>query len=325
VAAGSEGKRTLVDAWQDVQKRLAEQQPSQRQGTTRKFAEYAWDKFDAREVASILALPGDSYFAHKDVLYEGFCAWVACPNNVTLPRHGMVLRAALHLDAAEQFGRDRFDGIGQIGDIYIRTNIVGPEFFEEIYYPIGGILRIARSLSRAGYRAKLANESKSVRHAVRVVEIYHHHVEHLLPQKTFGKPSLNTAAGLVSELDPAGDKLPGERAMKDYWSASKQSVALAYSAQSIIVKENLSLLDLIIQGKTTWRAHRQFVPAWFGRARYVAEHVLCRCAETETGASTLRLLPDIPADKFNPPFFTEQQTSNIAKKFERNTIVNRPK
>ncbi|MEZ0249394.1 MAG: hypothetical protein ACAH20_00360, partial [Methylobacteriaceae bacterium] len=130
--AGSEGGRTLVEAWQDVQRRLAEQQPSQRQGGIRKFAEYAWDKFDAREVASILALPGDSYFAHKDVLYEGFCAWVACPNNVTLPKHGMVLRAALHLDAAEQFGRNRFDGIGQIGDIYIRTNIVGPEFFEEI-------------------------------------------------------------------------------------------------------------------------------------------------------------------------------------------------
>lgn len=317
MTAGSEGKRTLVDAWQDVQKRLAEQQPSQRQGTARKFAEYAWDKFDPREVARILALPGDSYFAHKDVLYEGFCAWVVCPNNVTLPRHGMVLRAALHLDAAEQFGRDRFGGIGQIGDIYIRTNVVGPEFFEEIYYPIGGILRIARSLSRAGYRKKLANGSKGIRYAVRVAEIYHHHVEHLLPKKTFGKPSLNTAAGLVSELDPAGDKLPGERAMKDYWSASKQSVALAYSAQSIIVEENLSLLDLIIQGKTTWRAHRQFVPAWFGRARYVAEHVLCRCAETETGTNALQLLPDVPAEKFNPTSFTEHQAANIARKFER--------
>ncbi|WHQ68778.1 hypothetical protein [Methylorubrum extorquens] len=141
-------------------------------------------------------------------------------------------------------------------------------------------------------------------------------MEHLLPQKAFGKPSLNTAAGLVSELDPVGDKLPGERAMKDYWSASKQSVVLAYSAQSIIVKENSSLLDLIIQGKTTWRAHRQFVTAWFGRARYVAEHVLCRCAETETGTNTLQLLPDVPAEKFNPPSFTEHQAANIARKFE---------
>lgn len=118
LAEVSEGKRNLIGAWQDIQRRISEKRPSQRQGTARKFVEYAWESFDVGEVTNILALPGDSYFAHKDVLYEGLCAWVACPGNRNLPRHGMVLRSALHLDAAEKYGRDQFENIGQIGDIY---------------------------------------------------------------------------------------------------------------------------------------------------------------------------------------------------------------
>jgi hypothetical protein len=184
VAAASDTTRKLIEAWQQIQARVSEQQLSQRQGTSKSFIEYAWNKFDPREIASILAAAGDSYYAHKDILYEGYCAWVACPSNVKLPQHGMVVRAALHLDAAEQFGREKFGGIGQIGDIYIRTNLIGPEFFEDIYYPIGGIYRIARSLSRTGYRSRLAKQSRGIQHGLRVMAIYHHHVDHLLEQKS---------------------------------------------------------------------------------------------------------------------------------------------
>lgn len=316
----SEKSLPLVTAWQEIQTRLAEQRPAIHQGTSRKFIDYAWKNFDPHEVINILAQPGDSYFAHKDILYEGLCAWIADPKNPTLPQHGMVLRTAIHLDAAEKFGRDRFGGVGQIGDIYIRTNIVGAEFFEEIYYPIGGILRISRSLSRAGYRAKLTKRSKGLRHAIRVLAIYHHHVDHLSVQKIFRKPSLNIAAGLVSEIDPLGDKLPGERAIKDYWSAYKKSVALGYAADTIEVEQGKSLLDLILASKSTWRKHCDFVPLWFGRTRYIAEHILSQCAETETATSTLQEIPEVLPIKFSSPKFTEQQTNNIELRFKKRIV-----
>ncbi|CAA2158643.1 hypothetical protein MBRA_03906 [Methylobacterium brachiatum] len=317
MAAASDTTPKLVEAWQQIQARISERQSSQRQGTSKSFVEYAWDEFDPREIANILATPGESYFAHKDILYEGYCAWVASPKSARLPRHGMVLRTALHLDAAEQFGRDKFGGIGQIGDIYIRTNLIGSEFFEEIYYPIGGILRIARSLSRAGYRARLREQSKGIQYGLRVLEIYHHHVEHLLDQKHFGKPSLNTAAGLVSEIDVSGDKLPGERAIKEYWSQHRVSIAFGYAAQSIKVNEDKTLLDLILTGATSWRKHRTLFPAWMARTRFVVDHVLSQCAETDTASGTMGLLPEIEPEPFAGVQFDARQAENIARKFNR--------
>jgi hypothetical protein len=307
----------LMKAWQDVQARLSENQPSQRQGTSRLFIDYAWNNFDPREISEILATPHDSYFAHKAILYDGFCAWITGPGNVNLPRHAMVLSTATHLDAAEQYGRERFEGIGQIGDIYIRTNMVGREFFEEIYYPIGGIARIARSLSRAGLRRRLASQSRGVRHALRVLSIYHHHVNHLSQDDGYGKPSLNITAGLVSAIDPAGDKLPGERAIKEYWSDHKLTIAPAYAAQSILVDEDNSLLDLILAGRSSWRKHHPLFLTWMGRSRHVVDHVLKRCAETKTATDTLEYLPDVTALPFEGPSFSAAQAENIARSYKK--------
>lgn len=98
----SNPKSDLVEAWQGIQARLSEARPSRRQGTSKSFAEYAWDTFAPREIVTNLAAPGDWYFAHKDILYDGFCAWVADPGSATLPKHAMVLRTALHLEGGRE-------------------------------------------------------------------------------------------------------------------------------------------------------------------------------------------------------------------------------
>ncbi|MCJ2144722.1 hypothetical protein [Methylobacterium sp. E-066] len=313
----SRPKPDLVEAWQGIQARLSEMRPSRRQGTSRSFAEYAWDTFDPREVVTILAAPGDSYFAHKDILYEGFCAWVADPSDVTLPKRAMVLRTALHLDAAEKAGRDLYRGAGRLGDVLIRTHLVDPEFFEEIYYPIGGILRIAKSLSRAGYRSKLAECAKSTDCAVKIVEIYHYHVDNLLPQEIYGKPSLNSAAPILESVYIYEPELPGERSVKEYWRRKKDAAAFAYAAKSIELIEGQTLLDAILSGKTTWRYHERIFMQWLSRARYVALEILSKCAETQTSQDALGILPDFTCKSFSPPAFDDVQKGVIVEKFSR--------
>ena len=311
----SNPKSDLVGAWQGIQARLSEKRPSRRQGTSKSFAEYAWDTFDPREIVTILATPGDSYFAHKDILYEGFCAWVADPSSVTLPKHAMVLRTALHLDAAEKVGRDLYGRVGRLGDVMIRTHLVDPEFFEEIYYPIGGILRIAKSLSRAGYRSRLVDCTKSTDCAVKIVEIYHYHVNNLLSQGVYGKPSLNSAAPILESVYIYEPELPGERAVKEYWRQKKDSVVFSCAAKSIELNDGQTLLDMILSGKTTWRLHRRIFQQWMSRARYVAQEILSKCAETQTSQDALGFLPDCTIELFEPPAFDSVQSDVIVKKF----------
>lgn len=313
----SNPKSDLVEAWQGIQARLSETRQSRRQGTSKSFAEYAWDTFSPREIVTILATPGDSYFAHKDILYEGFCAWVADPSSVTLPKHAMVLRTALHLDAAEKAGRDLYGRVGRLGDVLIRTHLVDPEFFEEIYYPIGGVLRIAKSLSRTGYRSKLVDCTKSTDCAVKIAEIYHYHVKFLLSQGVYGKPSLNSAAPILEAVYIYEPELPGERAVKEYWRQKKDSVVFSCAAKSIELGDGQTLLDVILSGKTTWRLHRHLFQQWMSRARYVAQEILSKCAETETSRDALKILPDCAIESFESPTFDSIQSDVIVKKFAR--------
>ena len=91
--------------------------------------EYAWDNFDVKEVTSILTSPQKSYSKHKDILFAGLCAWVACPSKPVLVKHAITLTAARFFNQGERAGPENFDNIPQIGDIYIRMHEIGYRVF----------------------------------------------------------------------------------------------------------------------------------------------------------------------------------------------------
>jgi hypothetical protein len=120
-------REKLLDVWATIRAKL--EQRRVRRVTTRQFVEYAWQSFDVKEVTSILSSPQESYFGHKDILFAGLCAWVACPGKPALVKHAITVTTARLLDAAERAGRDMYRDIPQIGDIYIRIHQLGYEFY----------------------------------------------------------------------------------------------------------------------------------------------------------------------------------------------------
>ena len=76
-----------------------------------------------------------------------------------LVRNAITLTAARFLNAAEKAGREKYQDIPQLGDIYIRLNQIGYEFLEDIYYPIGGLSRLANSPSIKGFQKQLRKKA----------------------------------------------------------------------------------------------------------------------------------------------------------------------
>jgi hypothetical protein len=171
-----ESRRRLLEAWTKIEERLERRRlPAI---SSRPFVEYAWENFDVKEVTSILASPEPSYYAHKDILFDGLCAWVACPSKPMLIKHAMTLTAVKFLQSAEAAGREMY-GVGQLGDILIRTHQIGHEFFEQIYYPIGGVAQLAKCPSRGGFRKQLQSGASGIPHIVMLMSIFHFHLVNL--------------------------------------------------------------------------------------------------------------------------------------------------
>ncbi|TNC06261.1 hypothetical protein FF100_34765 [Methylobacterium terricola] len=308
-------ENSLEQSWYAFQEKIGKNFPSEKVGS-KNFFDYAWDKFDILEIISILCSEDKSYFGHKEVLYAGFITWMICDYNTKMIRNSMSLTASLCLDSAERAARDKYNNIGQLGDIFVRMFLIGPDFFNQIYYPIGGVLQIARTTSRRTFRKQLAKESLRKICANEVIRIYHHHVDNLSHDKQFGKPSLNKAAPLVWEVSGLSQELPAGRKIKTAWYLANKSAALSYAASSIIVDKDKTLFEAICEGNSTWRKHGKYFDEWFGRARYAVEHILMNSSEQNTAKDNLYLVSHVDPIPFANKPYPQIYAEEIARTFK---------
>ncbi|TXN61034.1 hypothetical protein FV232_27625, partial [Methylobacterium sp. WL30] len=227
----------------------------------RPFIDYAWDNYDPKAVVSHLMDADRSFYRHKSILHEGFCAWVACPSHNKLCHDGMVYRIAKAVEDAEAPWREKASTFSKlVGETVGRTIRADRRFFEEAYYSIGGPTRILRSMSRVTFKRTLLEHATDMLEAVHLMALHHYHLTHLQDKKTYHVPSKDAGAALVKKAfgspvsrlfveelrvkdtaNPPGKREPDGKILKQYklrgdtsiiasWHLSRPAVAYAYAA-----------------------------------------------------------------------------------------------
>lgn len=296
----------------------------------RPFVDFAWENYDPKAVAAYLLEPGKSFYRHKSILHEGFCAWVACPGRRKLRQDGMVYRIAKAVDDAEAPWREGASAFNHsVGETVGRMLRADRRFFEEVYYPIGGATRFVGAMSRAAFKGSLGEHVTEMLEAVHLMALHHYHLTHLTDKKTFHIPSKEAGAnllktafgaptsslfreGLHKQAEDDRYKLRGETNVIASWNQSRPAVAYAYAAASLETGEGRTLLHEIVGCKSTRVKHQHLIPEWCGRARYAVESIIERChPEREPFDYRARLL-DVETVPFELPFIFPFSDKTIA-------------
>lgn len=316
MARDDEKLRQAAKAWEDYGRQRAQLYGDRLPLDNRSFTETAWNNFDPQAVAEMLLDKRDSFYGHKEILLAGYTTWVLAPSNARLRQAAMVVAALQQMAKAEKLSTANFTQVGMVADFLARYQTLGPEFFEQLYYPIGGIKAFARAPSRGSLKASIEKHSEGLPYAVQVARIYHHHVLYLLPLK-FRRPSLETASALISELDIKELRNPtlAKTSIKVHWASHKATIALAYAASTLATDEQISFLDLMLERRVTYAKHGTLLPVWLGRAQWISEHVLEECYETATARQNLEGLPKVASLEAPPPGFSEDRAENIKRRF----------
>ena len=268
----------------------------------RSFVDYAWDNYDAKAVAAYLLDSDKSFYRHKSILHEGFCAWVACPARRKLREDGMVYRIAKAVEDAEAPWREGASAFNRsVGEFVGRTLRADRRFFEELHHPVGGAARIGQAMSRIAFKRALSEHATDMLEAVHLMALHHYHLTHLRDKKIYHIPSKDAGAALVKkafgasttrlfvedltvpnklktkERVPRLYKLRADTSIIASWSQSRPSVAYAYAAASIKTDGDRTLLHEIVSCKCTRAKHQHLMQEWFGRARYVVDSIIEQC------------------------------------------------
>ncbi|HEV7254673.1 MAG TPA: hypothetical protein VGN97_16445 [Mesorhizobium sp.] len=174
----SRTRSPLLEAWSRLTLKLAGSQSQS--PVSQPFSAYAWDVWDPEIVLAILMGNADGFFSQQEILHAGFCSWVIAPDKARRRKAAIAAQTAHGLVWLEERARKRFGNVGQLGDIYARA-VTDREFFEQVYYPIGGLKQVLKSHSRASLSKAFLKSSKCTGPIVSLLKLYHYHVEHLLP------------------------------------------------------------------------------------------------------------------------------------------------
>lgn len=285
----------------------------------RPFIDYAWDNYDPKAVASYLLTSDKGFYHQKKILYEGFCTWVLCPSRNKLREDGMVYRIAKAVDAAEAPWRSNAAGfLPTVGDCVGRLIHGDMRFFQEVYYPTGGAMRVLGALPRAAFKRALAKRATEMLEAVHMIAVYHFHLTHLTSKDYDYALSKETGGAVVSRifgptsnrrfvedrkvwkkfdtvqdrrkiikrsrdktkaLIPMEYKIHSTTLATQAWDKSRPSIAYAYAAASIPTGNDRTLLHELIDACSTYKLHQHLLVEWCGRARYVVDHIIAQCGQ----------------------------------------------
>ncbi|WP_210485395.1 hypothetical protein [Microvirga antarctica] len=328
-------KFDITSSWEKVVRVLNEQNPTKLDPAAKGFVEYAWNKFDARHVVDILMSKEPSYHGHKDVLFAGFCAWVvATSERQDIVKSTMALRTLEIIRTEESNVPERLLAYPVLVDIYVRLIRIGSDFFQDIYYPIGGIGRLITSPSRSSMKRSLKKRRSGVRSVVTMMEITHYCIVELTNGDVYREPSYNAAFTIIDVLSkaeavaqkdivrkPKSEQYLRSRSLKIYRNFYEGQMCLLYAASSIQVKPNRSLLDQILAGDANWENEGHLLPEWIARSNFGYDVILSALGDRELSKADAdlvqKLLADLGASPIQPPVIQEQMQLAIGSNRKR--------
>ncbi len=283
-----------------------------------RLAEYALDRFDPKIVIERLLAPEPTYFAHKDILFAGLTAWTVAPQYPHLVREAMILAGMSRLADLERKRQKEFPQDPFLADIVSRLNGPGIDFFQEFYYPAGGLYRAVNARSPVLMRRSFAAASKNIGFQVEMMRVCHYHAERLQSRGKFCQASFESSSDAVAKLvtkdmtpwiksyhsDKNKETMRTINAKNCKTKAAKfiKPASLIYAASSIVVQGG-TLLDILCEGNAIYADHGIYIGEWIGRAVYVEAKIISPMYHRKKYDKQNDFLPLIPALTFLMPDF----------------------
>lgn len=287
-----------------------------------RFVDYAWNEFNPKIVLNLLASGEPFYPALKPIRFSGLCSWVVCPQRLSLVRHGMLLVGIEHIRKAEVMGRAVFKGEDLLGDIVGRVISLGQDFYEDFYYPIGGIGAVLKSTTPNNYRKSVYKRSSEITTAVALMEIFHFHSINCSSGSKYYKYSLRKGAELVEEIYRNMRRAEAGLAkdnVEKRWQKSALTAAMAYAASTIDAdaERQRNLLDLIRAGEANYEDDGDLLPVWLARTRFAVQAILGRLHEPRFAKLIGEYLPSGDTEEIPDPVFSPNEKKLIKASFVR--------
>lgn len=281
---------------------------------------YALGSFKPKLVLERLLDPRPSYFAHKDILFAGLCAWTVGPKHPLLIDEAIVLAGASQLAAIERRHQQQLPQAPMLADIVTRVGGPGIDFYQDFYYPAGGLQRIIKARSPKLMQRSLQAASREIGFAIEMMRVCHDHAMRLKDRTRYRVASFISGGQAVSELltlnktkggivntllcaNPPKRTVDGLNSKKkaDKFSPSAAMIYAAYSLRY----EGDTLLSLLCRGETTYKKHGHLLDEWAGRASFVAKSVISPMYVREGMSEQIEYLSSIQPIKIDPPNYGE--------------------
>ncbi len=316
-----EGRQQLdraLHTWKAFAAKMEEHRP--RVAIDRNFFDYAWREWNLEVALRVLLSDRrDTFFGERSATYAAFCAWIICPLDDKVRRAAIAVAAGKSLSRREKKIRTELGDIGQLGDIYARLAI-DSEFFEQIYYPIGGLSAILKYRNGSGVTKTLREASGRALKFLKILQIYHFHSIELSDRDFYRDVSFDASQRLLSKsfhITKSGGRVNIDRKNE----FSKSSFFLYAASQTPIesghsrLGKQESLLDAIIRGKRGFRSHQKYIALLAGKAKHLQQ-----AANFSFEPAPERFeMPGIATIEFSPPF-SEQEKEAVAAAYRKKTV-----
>lgn len=284
------------------------------------LTDYALGNFNPKLVIERLLDPTPSYFAHKEILFAGLCAWTVGPKHTFLIEEAMVLAGASRLAVVERKHQEQLPQAPILADIVTRIGGPGIDFYQDFYYPAGGLQRIIKARSPRLMQRSLQAAAREIGFAVEMMRVCHDHALRLQDRRRYRTASFVSGGQAVSELLTLGKTKGGivntllgqslpKRTVDGLNSKKKsdkfsRSAAMIYAAYSIPC-EGDTLLSLLCRGEATYKKYGHLLDEWVGRAAFVAKCVISPMYVREGMAEQTEYLSAITPIEIAPPDYGE--------------------
>lgn len=272
------------------------------------FVNIAYNRFNLAQVCHILLHENPSFSGHKDALAAALCGWMLGSTDWVARRRLIALSVGTTLARAEQAAFKRASERNRTGYSHSRTTKLPPAFFDELYYPIGGLRTLVRTPAYYGIYQELAIQRGRLYDTTTLAAIDHCHHRSSAADPTLDDLSVDRSckAYVLVELAISGALAPDVANLKTHYLGQfEQSIPFLYAASTIRMTEKQTLLGAIAAAKWAAVLRPGILRELAGRALFYAQNVYAkndrakhRVAIAENISNALR---NVELRSFDPP------------------------
>ncbi|TXM92616.1 hypothetical protein [Methylobacterium sp. WL116] len=303
------------------------------------FYNHAWEAFDLEQVCGILTHEETSFKGHKYVLTAALSSWALDPGKWRSPSNlvhqadvakSTTRRQAIVLAATEivsnlerRLVRNALNG-KSTRDSYAAITTMSPTFFNEIYYPIGGLRRIMRTQTRVNLLKRLQKFRQSIYLSITLAAIEHCHfqgVDRGSKLEKTGVEKSTTLVGIILAASRGEETVTPNNVDNSHYKFIRKSLPFLYAAYSIDLPDGRNLLDVIMEADWKIANEDDVASLWFGRTLYWVKFMLAPHRRVADDELIIRALSSVDPIPFEPPPYVANYRSLIEYFHERGNMA----